>query len=251
MKVLVYENYEDLSRAAADHVLALVKEKPNCTLGLATGKTPVALYRLLCQEQKVLNLDWKGVKTYNLDEYCGIDEDHVGSYRYFMEAHLFQALELKREQTFIPVGSSEDLERECRQYDARLEGTGGLDLQILGIGANGHIGFNEPNSCFIPNTHITALAQKSIEDNYAIFGTMDQMPKRAITMGIKPIMNAKKILVLASGSSKAPAIKEMIEGSVCPQMPASILNLHPNVWVLLDKAAASALKNTTLEERQS
>lgn len=248
MNIRVFDDYEGLSRAAANHVLDLVKMKPKCTLGLATGKTPVALYRTLCEDQRRLNLDWKEVKTYNLDEYCGIEEDHIGSYRYFMEEHLFKALGLNREQTFIPQGRVNDFEQECLRYDALLEATGGLDLQILGIGANGHIGFNEPNSCFIPKTHITALAPKSIEDNYAIFGSVEDMPKHAITMGIKPIINAKKILILASGKSKAPAVKEMIEGSVCPQMPASILNLHPNVWVLLDKEAASELQIISKEE---
>ena len=227
---------------AADIFAAVINENGNCVLGLATGSTPVGMYDKLveyCNDGKV---DFSCVTTVNLDEYYPISPDNEQSYRYFMNCHLFDKVNINKERTFVPDGQTEDAEKTCEEYEKNIDDLGGIDIQVLGIGRNGHIGFNEPDDGLIPFTHVTALTQDTIEANSRFFERGEQVPKQALTMGIQSIFKARKIVVLASGEEKAEAVKIMLSGKITTDCPASILCLHPNVILICDKMAAAQIQ---------
>ena len=238
MKISVQPNYEALSKRAAEIVREEMEKKRNIVLGLATGSTPLGLYKELIRMHKEEGLDFSQVTTFNLDEYIGIDYDDPNSYHYFMESNLFNHINIDRENTFIPDTNVEDLEAYCKEYDRLIEEKGGIDLQILGIGVNGHIGFNEPDEELKVGTNIVNLTESTIQANSRFFDSIDQVPQNAVTMGIGTIMKAKQIILLASGKSKHEVMKELIKGDkITTQLPASLLLLHPNVTVILDEEA--------------
>lgn len=232
MKLLSVSSYEELSRRAADLMAAQVLLRPDCVLGLATGSTPIGTYRRLVQMYQEGKLDFSQVTTYNLDEYLGLAPDHPQSYHFFMQENLFRHVNLRPEACHVPSGSAPDPEAEARAYDRAIAQAGGIDLQLLGIGANGHIAFNEPGDAFCPNTHITSLTPNTIQANQRFFRSREEVPTRAITLGIGGILQAKKILLLAEGAGKKAALEAAMYGPVCPQVPASILQLHPDVTVI-------------------
>ena len=239
MKIIIAENYEKMSRAAADLIAAQILVKPYCVLGLATGSTPIGSYENLVKRYENGELDFSAVTSVNLDEYCGLDETNDQSYRYFMNDHLFNHVNISKEKTFVPNGMAEDYEAEGKRYDALIDSLGGIDLQLLGIGHNGHIGFNEPADHFPVGTHPVALNEKTIQANARFFATIDDVPKSAITMGIRAIMQAKKVLLIAGGADKAEILKKALLGPVTPEVPASILQLHGDLTVI---AACDFLK---------
>lgn len=241
MKVIIVENYEEASQEAAKIFINQVKEKPKSILGLATGSTPVRMYELLREDHEKNHTSYKDVKSYNLDEYFGLDASHPQSYHYFMYKNLFNGIDIKDENVHVPCGQG-NIQENCDEYNKMLA-ENPIDIQLLGIGSNGHIGFNEPGTSFDAVTHKVDLKQSTIEDNARLFfdGKIDDVPKQAISMGIKNIMNAKSILILAFGKGKAEAVKGMIEGPVTTDLPASVLQNHDDVTVIIDKDAASLL----------
>lgn len=240
MQVIIVENKEQIAQEAFKVLKSLIDKKPDAVLGLATGSSPIGLYENLIKAYNESQLSFKDVKTVNLDEYVGIDENHSQSYQTFMREHLFDHIDIQLKNTFIPNGNAEDLNKECARYESMLESMH-VDLQVLGIGSNAHIGFNEPNTPFNSTTHVVNLAQQTREDNARFFDSIDEVPKQAITMGISSILKAKKILLLASSNYKANAIKQMIQGPINEQVPASVLQNHDDVVVIIDKDAASEL----------
>ena len=242
MRIIVAENYEAMSRQAANIISAQVISKPDCVLGLATGSTPIGMYQELIKRYEAGDLDFSRVKSVNLDEYVGLEPTHDQSYRYFMQTQLFDHINIKVENTNVPGGMAEDAEAECARYDEIIRSMGGIDVQVLGMGHNGHIGFNEPAEVFPRGTHPVDLAESTIEANARFFASRDEVPKRAVTMGIGSIMQAKQILVVVSGEGKADIVARAFNGPVTPQVPASILQFHPNVVLVGDKAAMSKLK---------
>jgi len=240
MQVIIVENKEQIAQEAFKVLKSLIDKKPDAVLGLATGSSPIGLYENLIKAYNESQLSFKDVKTVNLDEYVGIDENHSQSYQTFMREHLFDHIDIQLKNTFIPNGNAEDLNKECARYESMLESMH-VDLQVLGIGSNAHIGFNEPNTPFNSTTHVVNLAQQTREDNARFFDSIDEVPKQAITMGISSILKAKKILLLASSIDKANAIKQMIQGPINEQVPASVLQNHDDVVVIIDKDAASEL----------
>ncbi len=241
MKVIKTENYEEMSLQAAAIIAQLVKDKPDCVLGLATGSTPIGAYKELIRKHREEGLDFSKVQSVNLDEYAGLSPENEQSYRYFMRSNLFDAINIVPENTHVPCGLAEDLDAECLRYEELIAALGGTDIQVLGIGRNGHIGFNEPAEEFIVSTHVTGLDESTIDANKRFFASEDEVPRRALTMGIGAIMSAKTVLLLASGSDKAQAIKDTVTGEVTPRVQASILRFHPNVIVIADKAALSLI----------
>ena len=240
MQIIITKNYEEMSRVAADLLNIQIKNKPNSVLGLATGGTPERMYDLLIAENK--NLSWKSVTTFNLDEYIGISAKHKMSYHTYMKQKLFDHIDVKLENTHIPNGEG-NIQKNATKYDKDIYQTGGIDLQILGIGENGHIAFNEPGSLETSGTGEVNLTESTINANSRYFDKKDDVPKKAITMGIGSILKAKKIILLASGKNKAQAIKNTIEGKVTRDVPASFLQNHPDVTLIADESAASLLKN--------
>lgn len=247
MEILVFDDYQGLSRKAADLIKEQVTKDSQSVLGLATGSTPLGLYKEMINDYQH-GLDFSQVTSFNLDEYVGLSGDHPASYRYFMEQHLFSQINIKPTNIHIPNGQAMDIERECRVYESAIQACGGIDLQILGIGHNGHIGFNEPGTPFGKETHLIELTESTRQANARFFSSIDEVPSKAISMGIKSIMKAKQILLLASGESKAGAVHQAVEGPVVKEMPASILQLHPNVVLLLDTAAASGLNRALVNQ---
>lgn len=241
MRIIIVENYAEMSSKAADMLGSQVILKPNSILGLATGDTPLGIYKRLIEMYEEKKLDFSEVKSFNLDEYYGIDKDNTQSYNYYMMNNLFNYINIKKENINIPNGMAKDIEKECLDYDKRIEEQGGIDLQILGIGVNGHIGFNEPDVKFESGTHLVSLDEKTIESNSRFFKSKEEVPTKAISMGIKTIMHSKKIILLANGISKADAIFKTVKGKISPEVPASILQLHRDVTVIIDKEAASKL----------
>ena len=241
MKIIKVKHYDAMSETAAAYLLKVIKEEKACALGLATGSTPIGMYKVLVNETKAENLSWENVETYNLDEYMGLDASSHQSYAHYMAFHLFDHVNVPKENIHIPNGKAMDHQAECLAYEARIEATGGVDIQVLGIGRNGHIGFNEPNTFFEARTHVVDLDEKTIQDNARFFADVSEVPRKAISMGIKTILSAKQILLLASGKEKAEALYDMIHGPITPVLPASILQLHPNVVVICDEAAAEKL----------
>jgi glucosamine-6-phosphate deaminase len=242
MRIIVANTDEDMGKIAAEEVSKLVNQKPNCVLGLATGSTPIGMYKELINLYKENKVDFSKVKTINLDEYIGLSGDHEQSYRYFMNEHFFNHINIDKNNTFLPDGVAEDMEEECKKYDERIREFGGIDLQILGIGQNGHIGFNEPSESLSIATHITGLTENTIEANSRFFASMEEVPRKAITMGLGGIMNARKVILLASGEKKAEIIAKLVEGNISTKIPASILQVHNDVLVVVDNAAASLLR---------
>ena len=241
MKIYVTEEYKALSRKAANIVSAQVILKPNSVLGLATGSTPEGMYAQLVDWYKKGDLDFAGVKSVNLDEYVGLEQTHEQSYHYFMENNLFAHVNINPANTNIPDGLAADPAAECKWYNQVIRDMGGIDLQVLGLGGTGHIGFNEPGDAFELETHVVDLKEETIKANSRFFASPDDVPRQAMTMGIKSIMMARKILLMVSGEDKADAVKRAFVGTVTPQVPASILQLHPSVPLVGDKAALSKL----------
>lgn len=243
MKVIVERNYDEMSKKASEIIAMEVKNNPHAILGLATGSTPIGTYKELIRMHKEENLDFSKIKTFNLDEYVGLDGDHPNSYRYFMDEELFNHVNIAKENTNVPDGKTKDLLSFCKDYDKRIEEAGGVDLQLLGIGSNGHIAFNEPADELSANTSIAKLTEETINANARFFNSIDEVPKEAISMGIGSILKAKKILLLASGKSKAEAIKKLLNSDkISTRLPASFLHLHPDVTIIVDEDAYGLMK---------
>ena len=241
MKIYRAEDYNSMSRRAANILSAQVILKPDSVLGLATGSTPVGMYRQLVNWCEKGDIDFSQVHTVNLDEYLGLAPDHDQSYRYFMQQNLFDHINVRPENTNVPNGLASDPEAECRRYNEVIAGLGGIDLQVLGMGHNGHIGFNEPGEAFELETHVVDLTENTIQANARFFASKDEVPRRAITMGIKAIMQARHILVVVSGEDKAEIVRRAFAGPVTPLVPASILQMHPHLSLVGDEAALSLL----------
>ena len=237
MKIYVSDDYRGMSRKAANIVSAHVILNPSCVLGLATGSTPIGMYKQLIDWYNKGDLDFSQVKSVNLDEYVGLAPTHDQSYRYFMKTNLFDHVNIDPANTNVPNGLASDPEAECQRYNEIIRNMGGIDIQVLGMGHNGHIGFNEPSHVFELETHVVDLTERTIEANARFFASKDEVPKRAITMGIKSIMQARQILVVVSGEDKADIVEKAFFEPVEPQVPASILQMHPNVVLCGDKAA--------------
>ncbi|MEG0857486.1 MAG: glucosamine-6-phosphate deaminase [Terrisporobacter sp.] len=241
MKLIITKNYEELSKVAANEMATIIKEKPNAILGLATGGSPMGMYKELIEMNKKGDIDFSDITTVNLDEYVGLSGDHDQSYRYFMNSNLFNHINIKKDRTFVPNGLAENVEEECRNYDNKIQELGGTDVQLLGIGNNGHIAFNEPDTNLVAGTHLTGLTENTIESNARFFESKADVPTTALTMGLGEIMKSKKIIVIASGEGKAEAVKAMLSGKISTDMPASMLQMHNNVVVIIDEAAAKLL----------
>ncbi len=232
MKFITVKTYEELSKKAADIIAAQIILKNDCVLGLATGSSPVGTYKNLIKKVENGEISFKNVTSVNLDEYVGLDGSHDQSYRYFMNDNLFDHVDIDKSKTYVPNGCAEDLIKEGEAYDELIKSLGGIDLQLLGIGLDGHIGFNEPDDFFTAATHPVTLDPSTIEANSRFFASKDDVPKSAITMGMMSIMQAKRILMVANGKAKLDIIKKAMEGPVDPKVPASILQLHPDVTVI-------------------
>ena len=239
MQIIKAKDYNELSRRAAHVIAAQVILKPNCVLGLATGSSPSGTYKELIEWYNQGDLDFSGVSTVNLDEYKGLNRDNDQSYYYFMYNNLFKHVNIDLARTNIPDGTEPDSDKECARYNNVIKEIGGVDLQLLGLGHNGHIGFNEPDDTFATLTHCVDLQPSTIEANKRFFASIDDVPKQAYTMGIQTIMQAKKVLMVVSGADKADILKQVISGPVTPHVPASILQMHPDVTIVADEAALS------------
>lgn len=239
MKIFIAKDYNEMSRKAANIIAAQVIVKPNCVLGLATGSTPIGTYEELVKRYQAGDLDFSDVTSVNLDEYKGLPKENDQSYDYFMRKHLFQHVNMKA--SYLPDGMKEDTEKECKRYEELIQSLGGVDLQLLGLGHNGHIGFNEPAEAFEKETHCVDLQPSTIEANKRFFASADDVPKKAYTMGIQTIMRAKKILVVVSGADKADIVRDAFFGPVTPHVPASILQMHSDVTLIGDEAAMSKI----------
>jgi len=239
MQIKVVENYEEMSRAAADLFAEIISANNDCVLGLATGDTPIGLYNCMIDDYKAGKIDFAKVKSVNLDEYYPIAPDNDQSYRYFMNKYLFDSVNIDKKNTYVPDGQAKDTDAFCAGYEKLINSLGGIDIQVLGIGRNGHIGFNEPGAELHPYTHLTSLTDSTIEANSRFFASEADVPKHALTMGIRSIFKTRKIVVLASGEGKAEAVKAMLSGNISTSCPASLLCLHSNVILICDKAAYS------------
>ena len=242
MKIYKAKDYKDMSRKAANIISAQVIMKPNCVLGLATGSTPIGTYDQLVEWYNKGDLDFSEVTTVNLDEYKGLPRTNDQSYYYFMHQHLFDRVNIDPERTNVPNGMEPDAEKECGRYEELIRSLGGVDLQLLGLGHNGHIGFNEPGEAFEKETHCVDLTESTIEANKRFFASADDVPKQAYTMGIKTIMQAKKILIVVNGENKADIVERAFFGPVTPEVPASILRLHNDVTLVGDEAALAKIE---------
>lgn len=241
MKLIRTSSYEELSQQAAAQIISKLKSDPKLNLGLATGSTPTGLYKNLIHDHKNNQTSYKQVNTFNLDEYIGISKKDPNSYHYFMCENLFNHIDIPLEQTHIPDGTANDLEEECRRYEQFIKEHGGIDLQILGIGQNGHIGFNEPGTSFDSRTHIIQLADSTRRANSRFFDSLEDVPTQAITMGIASIMESREIYLLVSGAGKAEALARLMNGEVSEDFPASVLKKHPNVTIFADQEACALL----------
>ena len=235
MKFITVKTYEELSNKAADIIAAQVIVKPNCVLGLATGSTPIGTYKRLVEDNKNGKIDFTNVTSVNLDEYVGLDVSNDQSYRYFMNDNLFNHVNIDKAKTHVPNGCAADLKAEGEAYDNMIKDLGGIDLQLLGIGIDGHIGFNEPDEFFTAATHEVVLDESTIKANARFFANEDEVPKTAITMGMMSIMQAKKILLVANGANKKDILEKSFFGPIDPKVPASILQLHPDVTVIFSE----------------
>lgn len=242
MRIIIVENYEEVSRKAAKMVSDRLRQKPDLVLGLATGSTPVGMYQQLIKDYKEKGLDFSKARSFNLDEYCGLLPDHLQSYHYFMWNNFFDHINIQPENVYIPKGEIENAEVFCNWYEQKIKEKGGIDLQVLGIGSDAHIGFNEPGSSLGSRTRIKILTEKTREDNSRFFGRKEDVPRCAITMGLATIFEAQECLLMANGDNKAEAIQRCIEGPVGAKNPASLLQLHPKVSIIIDEKAAKNLE---------
>jgi glucosamine-6-phosphate deaminase len=241
MKIIKTKDYEQMSRVTANILSAQVIMKPKCILGLATGSTPIGAYQQLIAWYQKGDIDFSEVTSVNLDEYKGLSPENDQSYRYFMNTNLFDHINIKKENTYVPDGLEPDADKACSRYNQIIADLGGIDLQLLGLGNNGHIGFNEPGSAFEKETHCVDLTQSTINANARFFSSLSEVPRQAYTMGIKTIMQAKKIVVAVSGAGKASIVKEAFFGPITPQVPASVLQLHNDVTLVGDAAALAQI----------
>lgn len=242
MKIYQAKNYQEMSRKAANIISAQIIMKPDAVLGLATGSTPIGTYQQLIDWYKKGDLDFSEIRSVNLDEYKGLPADNDQSYAYFMRTNLFDSVNIKKENTYIPNGLEEDIAKECARYNSIIHTLGGIDLQLLGLGGNGHIGFNEPGAAYEKETHCVKLTENTIKANSRFFEKLEDVPRYAYTTGIKNIMQARRILLIASGENKADALYRSLFGPITPAVPASILQLHNNVTVVADEAALSVCR---------
>lgn len=241
MELVICKSAAEASRKAADRIAALVKKSPSCVLGLATGSTPMAMYAALAEDVKAGKISFKDVKTWNLDEYYGLAPAHVQSYRHFMNFHLFNKIDIEPANTHVLDGLAKDWRQECAEYEKAISAAGGIDLQVLGLGSDGHIAFNEPGSSLSSRTRLVSLTPETIQANARFFASEDEVPRHALSMGVGTIREARQIVLLAFGSRKAHALKGMVEGGISQFCTASILQLHQDVWVYCDEAAAAEL----------
>ena len=241
MRIIEAKDYQEMSRKAAAIIAAQVTMKPNCVLGLATGSSPIGTYNQLVEWYEKGDLDFSTVKTVNLDEYRGLTHDNDQSYYYFMHEHLFDRVNIDPANTNVPDGTEPDAEKECARYEELIKSYGGIDLQLLGLGHNGHIGFNEPADAYTVTTNCVDLTESTIEANKRFFASADDVPRQAYTMGIGTIMKAKKILVVVNGEGKADIVAKAFFGPVTPEVPASVLQLHPDVTIVADAEALSKI----------
>jgi glucosamine-6-phosphate deaminase len=246
MRIIRVNDYEDLSYHAAEWIIRKIKHSERLILGLATGATPLGTYRKLIEDHKKNHTSYKNVYTVNLDEYVGLAPEDPRSYHYYMDSNLFNHIDIPKCQTHIPNGMAPNLIEECEKYEATIDKLGGIDLQILGIGQNGHIGFNEPGTPFDSLTHVVKLTMSTRNANKRYFKDFHEVPTHAMTMGIKSILESKEILLLASGENKAEAMYKLIHGEISEQFPASALKTHPNVTIIADKEALSLINQKTL-----
>lgn len=237
MKLYICKDYDAMSAKAADVVASVITLKPDCILGLATGSTPVGMYQKLAEMNKAGKLDFSEVKTYNLDEYYPIKPTNDQSYRYFMDKNLFDNINIDKANTHLLNGEAVDTDAECAAYDKAIEAAGGIDIQVLGIGNNGHIGFNEPDSELVAATHKTGLTESTIQANSRFFASADEVPRHALTMGMAPIMKARRIIILISGKNKHEVLMGLLSGKITTQNPATMLNMHPDVTIVCDEDA--------------
>ncbi len=241
MNLVIEKNYQQLSFLAAQLVAAQINKKKSIVLGLPTGQTPVGMYQELIKKFQKREIDFSNVITFNLDEYCGLSPCHPQSYHYFMWNTLFQHVNIKKKNVYLLNGEAKNIEQECQHYESLINKKNGIDLQILGIGDNGHIGFNEPSLVLKSNTHLVNLSQATIQANSRFFNSVKEVPRQALTMGMGTIMKAKKIILLASGKKKAPVIAKTINGLISTETPASLLQLHKDVTIIVDEDAASQI----------
>jgi glucosamine-6-phosphate deaminase len=240
MNLRIFDSEQEAAQSAAEYIINFIKEKPKAVLGLATGSTPLSLYAELahaCND----GLNFSGVTTFNLDEYVGLPAEHEQSYRYFMNKNLFSKININPQNTFVPDGMANDSQQACREYEERIKAAGGIDIQILGIGSNGHIGFNEPPSAFDSRTRVVELTEQTISDNSRFFSSAAEVPRKAISMGVATILDAKSIILLSYGKGKAKALRGAVEEQPSEMNPASALQMHPDVNFYVDKASASSL----------
>ena len=242
MEVIICKTKEEASRLAADMITGLVKKSPKCVLGLATGSTPVDMYTCLAADVKAKKVSFKGVKSWNLDEYWGLPGTHDQSYRYFMDKNLFDKIDIDKKNTHVLNGLTKDWKKEVKAYEAAIKKAGGIDLQVLGIGSDGHIAFNEPGSSLASRTRLVSLTPQTIKDNARFFKKAADVPKYALSMGVGTIMEAKTVVLLAFGANKADAVKGAVEGGISQFCTASALQMHPDAWFFCDAAAAAKLK---------
>jgi len=242
MRIVEATDYNNMSKIAADYIIEKVNMSPNIKLGLATGGTPLGIYANLKADHQKNGTSYQGVTTFNLDEYIGLSSDDPNSYRYYMDHNFFNHVDIQKSKTFVPQGKAEDIQKECAKYEELIVKHGGIDLQVLGIGSNGHIGFNEPGTSFDAETHVVDLTPLTIQANARFFQSIHEVPDRAITMGIATIMKSKEILLVISGESKKEALYRLMTGEIDVNFPASILKKHPSVTIVADKAAIGNLK---------
>lgn len=241
MKIIRTKNYEEMSEEAAKIFLEVISKKADAVLGLATGSTPVGMYKLFTKWNKEGKMDFSKVSTVNLDEYVGLPGTHDQSYRYFMNDNLFDHVNIDKSKTNVPNGMAEDLQNECKRYDDVIKSKGQVDIQLLGLGQNGHIGFNEPSDAFSDGTNVVILTESTREANKRFFKSIDEVPKKAITMGLGSILHAKKVVMVANGKAKADAVAAMVNGPISPKCPASILRYHDDFILVVDEEAASKI----------
>ncbi|MFH1824154.1 MAG: glucosamine-6-phosphate deaminase [Candidatus Firestonebacteria bacterium] len=249
MEVIVKENVEEMSKLGAEIVAEVLNGKKSPVLGLATGSTPVKMYKELIRMNKEGKMDFSNVRSFNLDEYVGVEESHSQSYHYFMWENLFKHINIKKENTNVPNGIAEDIPEACKLYEEKIIKCGGVDIQVLGIGSNGHIAFNEPGSSSSSRTRIIALDERTIDDNARFFAKKEDVPRYAVSMGIGTILEAKKIILLANGKNKAEAVAKSVEGPITAMVPASFLQMHQDTIFILDQEASSLLKRKYSTER--
>lgn len=248
MRVVILETTQEVSVRAADLFCQTIQAHAHCVLGLATGGTPLGTYRVLVERYRAKQISFAGVTTFNLDEYVGLPTEHEQSYASFMRKNFFELVDIRTDRCFLPDGNATDIQAAGRAYEEQITAAGGIDLQLLGIGTDGHIAFNEPGSSLASRTRVKALTEQTRRDNARFFSSIDEVPKLSITMGVGSILDARKLLLIATGEKKAAAVRALIEGPLTAQVPASALQLHPCATVLLDRAAAGWLTRTAYYE---